>query len=62
MITHLFLNDPDHQDVRERFNQSTPSDGLTSFSGYIGELAQKITTYAGSVMNPDPLLTLVLSF
>ena len=53
LITHLFLNDPNHQDVKERFNQSAPSDDLASFSGYIGDFAQKMTTYAGSVKNPD---------
>jgi hypothetical protein len=52
LITHLFLNDPDHQDVKERFNRSLPSDDLASFSGYIGDFAQKMTTYAGSVKSP----------
>jgi hypothetical protein len=52
LITHIFLNDPNHQDVKERFNQSTPSGDLASFSGFIGDFAQKMTTYAGSVMNP----------
>ncbi len=53
LMTHIFLNDPNHQDVKERFNQSTPSDDLASFSGYIGDFAQKMTAYAGSVKNPD---------
>jgi hypothetical protein len=53
LITHIFLNDPSQQDVKERFNQSTPSDDVASFSGYIGDFAQKMTTYAGSVKNPD---------
>jgi hypothetical protein len=53
LITHIFLNDPNHQDVKERFNQSAPSEDLASFSGYIGDFAEKMTTYAGSVKNPD---------
>ena len=53
LITHIFLNDPNQQEVKERFNQLTPSDDLASFSGYIGDFAQKMTTYAGSVTNPD---------
>jgi hypothetical protein len=53
LITHIFLNDPNQQDVKERFNQSTPSDDLASFSEYIRDFAQKMTTYAGSVTNPE---------
>ncbi len=53
LITHIFLNDPNHQDVKERFNQSAPSDDQASFSEYIGDFAKTMTTYAGSVMNPD---------
>ena len=39
--------------MKERFNQSTPSGDLASFSGYIGDFAQKMTTYAGSATNPE---------
>jgi hypothetical protein len=52
LITHIFLNDPNQQDVKERFNQSSPSDDIAFFFGYIGDFAQKMTTYAGSVKNP----------
>jgi Domain of unknown function (DUF4331) len=52
LITHLFLNDPSHQEVKERFNTSVPADDLASFSGYFTDFTQKMTTYAGSVMNP----------
>jgi hypothetical protein len=53
LITHLFLNDPNNQDVKERFNQSVPSDDVASFSGYIDDFTRKMTTYATSVMSPD---------
>jgi hypothetical protein len=53
MITHLFLNDPGNQEVKETFNKSVPSDDIALFSGYIADFTQKMTTYAGSVMNPE---------
>jgi hypothetical protein len=53
LITHLFLNDPDNQDVKESFNKSIPSDDLAVFSGYIADFVRKMTTYAASVINPD---------
>jgi hypothetical protein len=53
LITHLFLNDPNHQEVKESFNISVPADDVASFSTYIADFTQKMTTYAGSVMNPQ---------
>jgi hypothetical protein len=53
MITHLFLNDPGNQEVKETFNKSVPSDDIVLFSGYIADFIQKMTAYAGSVMNPE---------
>lgn len=53
LITHIFLNDPNQQDVKERFNQSAPSDDVASFSGYISDFTRKMTTYAGSASNAD---------
>jgi hypothetical protein len=53
LITHLFLNDPNNQEVKEKFNRSVPSDDVASFSGYFAEFSRKMTTFAGSVMNPD---------
>ena len=32
MITHLFLNDPGNQEVKETFNKSVPSDDIALFS------------------------------
>jgi hypothetical protein len=52
LITHLFLNDPSDQGMKELFNTSVPSDDVARFSGPIGEFAQKMATYAGSVVNP----------
>jgi hypothetical protein len=53
LITHLFLNDPNNQEVKENFNRAVPSEDVASFSGYIADFAKKMTTYAASVMNPD---------
>jgi hypothetical protein len=53
MITHLFLNDPGNQEVKETFNKSVPSDDIALFSGYIADFTQKMVTYAGSAMNPE---------
>jgi len=53
LLTHLFLNDPNNQEVKESFNRSTPSDDVTLFSDYIADFTQKMSTYAASVMNPD---------
>jgi len=53
MITHLFLNDPGNQEVKETFNKSAPADDIALFSGYIADYTRKMTTYAGSVMNPE---------
>jgi hypothetical protein len=53
LITHLFLNDPGNQEVKETYNKSVPSDDIALFSGYIADFTQKMATYAGSVMNPE---------
>ena len=53
LTTHLFLNDPGNQEVKETFNKSVPSDDIALFSGYIADYTQKMTTYAGSAMNPE---------
>jgi hypothetical protein len=53
MVTHLFLNDPANQEVKETFNKSVPSDDIALFSGYIADFIQKMTTYAGSVLSPE---------
>ena len=53
MITHLFLNDPGNQEVKETYNKSVPSDDIALFSGYIADYTQKMTSYAGSVTNPE---------
>lgn len=53
LITHIFLNDPNDQEVKERFNQSAPSGDVASFSGYVGDFTRKMTTYAASVKSPE---------
>jgi uncharacterized protein DUF4331 len=52
MITHLFPNDPDGQEMKERFNASQPSDDVASFSKFISDFSEKITAYAMSAVNP----------
>jgi hypothetical protein len=52
LITHLFLNDPDHQEVKERFNRSVPSEDVALFSKAIADFAATMATYAGSAINP----------
>jgi hypothetical protein len=52
LITHLFLNDPDNQELKEHFNRSMPSDDLTSFAKPIADFAATMATYAASVVNP----------
>jgi hypothetical protein len=53
LITHLFLNDPSDQEVKEHSNTSVPSDDVASYSKYIADFTQKMTTYAASVMNRE---------
>src|ERR1700741_2498754 len=53
MITHFLLSDPANQEVKETFNKSVPPDDIALFSGYIADYTQKMTTYAGSAVNPE---------
>ena len=52
MVTHLFLNDPSDQEVKEQFNASAASEDLERFAKSIANVAEKMTTYAGSATNP----------
>ena len=47
MVTHLFLNDPSDQEVKEQFNASISSEDLERFAKSIADFAEKMTTYAG---------------
>jgi hypothetical protein len=49
MVTHMFLSDAQ---AKERFNASVPSDDLELFGKEVAEVAEKMTTYAGSAANP----------
>src|SRR5271154_1037516 len=53
LITHLFLNDPDRQELREEFNRTNPSEDVAHFSAPIAEFVEKLTTYAGSAASPS---------
>ena len=52
MITHLFLNDPSDQELKEQFNASVPSEDRELFAKTIADVAEKMTTYAGSATDP----------
>ena len=52
MVTHIFLNDPSDQEVKEQFNASVPSEDLERFAKSIADVAEKMTTYAGSAADP----------
>jgi len=52
MITHLFLNDPSDQELKEQFNASVPSEDVERFGKSIADLAEKMATFAGSAADP----------
>jgi hypothetical protein len=52
LITHLFLNDPEKQELREVFNRTTPVEDSALFSEPIGGFVEKMARYAGSAMDP----------
>jgi hypothetical protein len=51
-MTHLFLNDPNAQDVKEQFNVSQPSDDTDHFSKLIADFTEKMTRLAGATDEP----------
>jgi hypothetical protein len=53
LLTHLFINDPDKQELREDFNRSIPSHDLEKFSGHIASFAKAMTALAASTAYPD---------
>ncbi len=52
MVTHVFLDDPSDQEMKERFNASVPSEDLERFAKSIADFTEKMTTYAGSTADP----------
>ena len=50
LITHLFLSASG--DLKDTFNASVPADDIALFSKPIAEFAERMTTYAGSAVNP----------
>jgi hypothetical protein len=52
MVTHLFLSDPSDPELKEQFNASVPSEDRERFGKAIADVAEKMTTYAGSTPNP----------
>jgi hypothetical protein len=53
LITHLFLNDPNSQELKEDFNASVPSEDVDRSSRSIADFSEKMTTYAASAANPS---------
>ncbi|HEX4320906.1 MAG TPA: DUF4331 family protein [Acidobacteriaceae bacterium] len=53
LVTHLFLNDPADQQVKEQFNTSVPSEDVAHFSKSIADFTEKMTAYAGSAADPS---------
>jgi Domain of unknown function (DUF4331) len=54
MVTHLFLDDPSDQEAKkEQFNASVPSEDVERFATSIADVAETMTTYAGSAENPS---------
>ncbi|HEY2038025.1 MAG TPA: DUF4331 family protein [Edaphobacter sp.] len=53
LITHIFLNDPASQDLKEVFNTSVPSEDVDRFSKPIAEFVQTMVAYAGSTASPS---------
>ena len=49
MVTHLFLSD---EEAKEQFNASIPAEDLERFGKSIADVAEKMTTYAGSTADP----------
>jgi hypothetical protein len=52
MVTHIFLNDPSDQEVKEQFNASVTSEDLQRFGKTIADVAEKMSTYAASAADP----------
>ena len=52
MVTHLFLSDPSDPELKEQFNASVPSEDLERFGKTIADVAERMTTYAGSAADP----------
>ena len=52
LMTHLFLNDPNAQQVKEQFNASVPSEDVNHFSKTIADFSEKMTYSAGSAADP----------
>jgi hypothetical protein len=52
LITHIFLGNPNEQEIKEQFNAATPAEDVARFSQIIGDFAEKMSSYAGSVVNP----------
>jgi hypothetical protein len=52
LITHFFPNDPAGQEMKDRFNASQPADDVASFSKFLSDFSEKMTTYARSAANP----------
>jgi hypothetical protein len=53
LMTHIFLNDPANQSVKDEFNAALPSQDVQRFAKLISNFAETMTTYATSVASPS---------
>jgi hypothetical protein len=49
LITNFFMPDPE---MKEQFNRSTPTDDQARFISQVGDVAENLTTLAGSTADP----------
>ncbi len=49
LITNFFMPDPE---MKERFNRASPTDDQSYFIAQVSQVAEKLTTLAGSAANP----------
>jgi hypothetical protein len=53
LYTHIFLTNPAKPELIDQFNAAGPADDVANYAALTAEFAQKMSTYAGSVVNPS---------
>jgi Domain of unknown function (DUF4331) len=52
ILTHLYLNAPENQELKEQFNVAVPAEDRARFAPAIARFVERLTTYAGSSADP----------
>jgi hypothetical protein len=52
LMTHLFFNDPDAQNVKEEFNATVPAEDRDRFWKPVADFTERMTRYAGTSADP----------